>query len=195
MSLRTNLATRPFYNESAVRALVALAALVVVVMTAFNAYELVSLTRRDRELAAQAEAAEARARALRVDAGRLRTGIDAKHVADIAAAAHEANLVIDQRAFSWTVLFNQLEASLPPTARVTSVSPEVDEDGGLAVSVAVLSRNVDAIDHFLDALEKTGSFSNLLAQQESETKEGLVKVTVHGRYEPPAAVAPAGGGR
>ena len=195
MTLRTNLATRPFYNERAVRLLVGLAAVVVVGISALNAWELASLTAKDRSLAAQASAAESRARELRVESGRLRTGIDAKHVADIAAAAHEANLVIDQRAFSWTVLFNQLEDALPSSARVTAVSPEVDDDGRLTVSVGVLSRDVGTVDRFLDALEKTGSFSNLLAQQESETKEGLVKVTVRGRYSPPAAVAPAGGGR
>ena len=35
--LRTNLSTRPFYNERAVQLLLALAALLVVVLTAFNA--------------------------------------------------------------------------------------------------------------------------------------------------------------
>ena len=35
--LRTNLSTRPFYNERAVHVLLALAALIVVVLTAFNA--------------------------------------------------------------------------------------------------------------------------------------------------------------
>lgn len=193
MTLGTNLATRPFYNERAVRALLALAGLAVVGMTAFNAVELLSLTRRDRGLAAKAAAAEARTREFGGEVARLRTGIDARHVADIAAAAHEANLVIDQRAFSWTTVFNQLEAALPPTARVTAVTPDVDDDGRLTVTVVLLSRNVETIDRFLDGLEKTGSFSNLLSQQETETNEGLVKATVKGRYEPVRA-APAGGG-
>jgi Tfp pilus assembly protein PilN len=194
MSLRTNLATRPFYNERAVRAIVALAALVVVGMTVFNLSRLVSLTARDRELGAQASAAEARARDLGQQVARLRTGIDARHVDDIAAAAHEANLVIDQRAFSWTDLLNRLEASLPPTARVTAIKPSVDDEGRLTVTVTVLARSVDAIDRFLEALERTGWFSNLLSQQESGTKEGLIKATVEGGYRPPPAV-PAGGAR
>jgi Tfp pilus assembly protein PilN len=190
MTLRTNLATRPFYNEGTVRVLLLLGALIVAGVTALNVYELVSLTRRDRGLAAEAARAETAARDLRREAASLKTGIDARHVADIAAAAHEANIVIDQRAFSWTALFNQLEAALPGEARLTAVTPSVDDQGQLTVSVTVLSRSVDAIDKFLDALEKSGTFTGLLSQQEAETNDGFLKATVKGRYLPPVA-APA----
>ena len=40
-------------------------------------------------------------------------------------AAQEANALIDQRTFSWTELFNQIEATLPPDVMLTSVRPAV----------------------------------------------------------------------
>ena len=196
MSLGTNLATRPFYNERTVRALLAVSALVLLGLTAFTVTRLAALTSRDQALGAQTAAAEAKSRELRRDVARLRSGIDAKHVADISAATHEANLAIDQRAFSWTELFNRLEAALPANVRLSAVRPVVDEEGRLTVKLTVLARDVESVDHYLDALEKTGAFHDLLSRKEHEdNKEGLIQADVEGRYAPQAAVVPAGAGR
>src|SRR5204862_6663350 len=50
LMLRTNLSTRPFYNERAVHALLTVAGLVVLVLTIFNLYEIVVLSREQSEL-------------------------------------------------------------------------------------------------------------------------------------------------
>jgi hypothetical protein len=184
MSLRTNLATRPFYNERAVQILLGVAAVAIAAVTAFNAVQLYSLTARDRALATAAESAEDRTRALTRDIARTRTGIDAAHVAEVSAAAHEANVAIGERVFSWTDLFNRLEAALPGNVRLASVKPEIDVQGRLIVTVGVVSKNVSGIEGFLDALEKTGAFHGLLSRQEHESKEGFVEATVEGIYEP-----------
>jgi hypothetical protein len=185
MSLNTNLATRPFYNERAVQALLALAALLVAAVTVFNVAQLYSLTSRDRTLVAAADSAEERTRAMRRDVARTRTGIDAAHVAAVAAAAHEANVAIDQRVFSWTDLFNRLEAALPGNVRLASVKPVIDDQGRLTVTIGVVAKSVSGIDVFLDALEKTDAFRGLLSRQEHETKEGLIEATIEGFYQPP----------
>jgi len=192
MSLGTNLATRPFYNERTVRLLLVASALVLLGVTAFTVTRLAALTRRDQALAAQMTAAESKTRELKRDVARLRSGIDAKHVADISAATHEANLAIDQRTFSWTELFNRLEAALPANVRLSAVRPVVDEEGRLTVKLTVLGRDVESVDKYLDALEKTGAFHDLLSRKEREdNKEGLIEANVEGRYAPQAAVVPA----
>ena len=141
-------------------------------------------------------AAEAKTRELKRDVARLRSGIDAKHVADISAATHEANLAIDQRTFSWTELFNRLEAALPENVRLSAVRPVVDEEGRLTVKLTVLGRDVESVDQYLEALEKTGAFHDLLSRKEREdNKEGLIEANVEGRYAPQAAVVPAGAAR
>src|SRR5262249_54865812 len=152
-------------------------------LTAFTVTRLISLTRRDQALGEQMAAAETRTRELRRDVARLRSGIDAKHVADMSAATHEANLAIDQRAFSWTELFNRLEATLPANVRLSAVRPVVDEEGRLTVRLTVLARDVESVDHYLDALEKTGAFHDLLSRKEREdNKEGLIEADVEERY-------------
>ena len=73
--IRTNLSTRPFYNERAVHALAA-HRLAVVAATAFNVSRVIRYSRSDTQLATQASRDEARAADLHRDAARLRASVD-----------------------------------------------------------------------------------------------------------------------
>ena len=184
MSLRTNLSTRPFYNERAVQTVIAVLALVVAIATVFNVWQLVSLTRRDRALVAEATQAEGRAAAVRQRIGQARAGLDRARLAAVSDAAREANAVIHGRTFSWTALFNRLETTLPPDVRIVSVSPNVDSNDRLVVSMAVEAREVPDIDQFIDALEATGTFDDVLARSEQENEDGLLEALIEGYYRP-----------
>jgi hypothetical protein len=186
MTLRTNLSTRPFYNERAVQAILGLAAIVIVVLTIFNMTRLWSLTGRDRRLVAEAKDAESKTEALRADMTRVRSSVDAGHIADIAARAHEANQAIDRRAFSWTALFNELEVALPQDVRIAGVMPRTDKSGQLIVVLEVQARSVEAISQFFDGLEESGAFRDLLSKQERETPEKTIAATLEGIYTPPS---------
>src|SRR5262245_54119135 len=100
--LRTNLSTRPFYNERGVQLLLGLGALVVVALTIFNVSQIVMLSRAQSRLNRQAQSDEDRARDLRAHAASVRQGIDPKQLETVAGAAREANTLIGQRLFSWT---------------------------------------------------------------------------------------------
>ena len=187
MTLRTNLSTRPFYNERAVQTILGLAAIVIVIVTIFNLTRLWSLTSRDRRLVAEAQTAEARTETLRADMARVRSTVDAGHIAEIAAQAHEANQAIDRRAFSWTELFNELEVALPRDVRIAGVIPHIDKTGQMIVVLEVQARSVEAISQFFDGLEESGAFRNLLSKQERETVDNTIAATLEGDYTPPSA--------
>jgi len=194
MSLRMNLATRPFYNERAVHAAILAVTLLVVAATAFNGWQLVSLTRRDGSLGAESVASNARASTLRQQTARARSGLDGARLTAVAEAVREANAAIDGRTFSWTAVFNWLETRLPPDVRIASITPRVDADGRFILAFAVEGQSVDAIDTFLSALESTGRFEGLLVRQERETDEGTIEATAEGYYRaatPPAAAEAA----
>jgi Tfp pilus assembly protein PilN len=182
--LRTNLSTRPFYNIRAVHMALGGLALVVAVMTLFNLVQLVSLTRSERTLGARADQAEAQAEKLREDARRIRSQIDAKELNQVAAAAQEANAIIDLRTFSWSKLFSEIEATLPENVRLTNFSPEEDRQGRLIVNLRVQARRVQDLESFIDALEKTGRFHEVLAAEEQTNQEGLINSLVEAVYEP-----------
>jgi Tfp pilus assembly protein PilN len=188
--LRTNLSTRPFYNIRAVQVSLGALALLVVILTGLNLMQLVRLTASERALGARAQQAEAEAQRFRDEARRIRSQIDAKELSEVAAAAQEANAIIDLRTFSWSDLFVQLESTLPESVRLTSFRPQEDREGRLVMTLGVQARRVQDLESFLDALEKTGRFRNVLAAQEQTDQEGLINATVESVYLVPAQ-APA----
>jgi Tfp pilus assembly protein PilN len=180
--LRTNLSTRPFYNIRAVQLALGALALLVAALTVVNLVQLVRLTASERALGARAQQAETEAQRFRDEARRIRSQIDAKELSEVAAAAQEANAIIDLRAFSWSDLFAQLEATLPESVRLTSFQPQEDREGRLVMHLGVQARRVQDLESFLDALEKTGRFHDVLAAQEETDQEGLISAVVEGVY-------------
>ena len=110
--IRTNLSTRPFYNERAVHLWLIAVALAVGAATAFNAARVIRYSKSDTQLATAASQDEARAADLRKEAARLRASVDPKQVDFASAETRLANELIDRRTFSWTDLFNRFEATL-----------------------------------------------------------------------------------
>ena len=195
--LRTNLSTRPFYNIRAVQVTLGALALLVVVLTLLNLVQLIRLTSSGRALGARAAQAETDAQRLRDEARRIRSQIDAKELNEVTAAAEEANAIIDLRAFSWSELFSQLETTEPESVRLTSFQTQEDRSGKLIVNLRVQARRVQDLESFLDALEKTGRFHEVLAAEEQTNPEGLINALVEGVYSPPTAEpesAPAASG-
>lgn len=182
--LRTNLSTRPFYNERGVHALLGLTALIVVALTVFNLTQIVLLSQRQSELGRRADAAEARARDLRAHAARTRQAVDNKQLGQMSDSAREVNAIISQRLFSWTDLLNRLETTLPDDVRITVLRPRVDRDGSVTVQMTVTARSLEDIDLFMANLEETGAFSGVFPSEDTPMDDGLIQATVEGKYAP-----------
>jgi Tfp pilus assembly protein PilN len=185
--LRTNLATRPFYNERAVQLGLALVAIIVLAVTAFNVAQLVRLNASQRTLGAHAAEAESEAARLRQEAATIRAQINTKELETVASAAREANGIIDQRAFSWSELFDQLEQTLPDDVRITEVDPTLTPEGQFVIRIAVEARRSEDVDQFIESLEKTGSFRDVITPAEATNEEGLLQAVVRGIYIRPEA--------
>ena len=193
--LRTNLSTRPFYNERAVHVALALVALLVLAAAAFSVTRIVRLSRQNTELSARAARDQAEADRLSSEAAAIRRAIDQGELETVAAAAREANELIDYRTFSWTEFFNYIEDTLPPDVMLVSVRPSV-ERGQTRVTINVLARRSEDIDEFVEKLEASGAFENVIPAQTDRTNEGLQRATLESVYtglgaEPEPAVSPA----
>ncbi len=188
--LRANLSTRPFYNDRLVRVCLGLVGTVALVLTVFNAYEVWRLRSRSSEQRQRTEQNETDARGLRDKARLIRQSLDRAKLDAVQAAAREANQLIERRAFSWTDLFNRFETTMPADVRLAQVQPQFDPEGRMLVAVTVVSRTVEDVDAFIDALEKTGAFRSVLSRQERAQDDGTLKSTIEGFYgAPPAGAA------
>ena len=179
--LRTNLSTRPFYNERAVHAVLGIAALIVAVLTAITLFQMVRLSSQNTELSSRIGRDRGEADRLTREATRIRRGINQDELQVVVAAAREANSLIDQRTFSWTEFFNHIEDTLPPDVMLTGVQPAVTGEG-MKVSMTVIARRPVDVDEFMEKLEATGAFENVLNRLEEDLESGMTRMVVEALY-------------
>jgi Tfp pilus assembly protein PilN len=182
--IRTNLSTRPFYNERAVQLVLLVAGVVVLAATLFNVTRIAGLSRQDTRLATRAVSDEARARDLVVSAARRRATIDPKAIELASIDARQANELIDRRTLSWTDLFNRLEMTLPDDVRINSVRPRLEGKRGTVLSMAVTAKSVDDVNQFVENLEATGAFAELEKRDEHIDDQDQFEVSLEGVYLP-----------
>jgi Tfp pilus assembly protein PilN len=190
--LRTNLSTRPFYNERAAQIALGALALLLVAFTAFNVAQWRSLSVRHGQLMARVGDDERKAAALRNKADLARRSVDRTELERVTAEVRDANVLIDERAFSWTGLLNTLEAAVPPNVRIQSIRPAADQAGNLTVAMVAVGRRAEDIEQLVDQLEATGSFRHLYSRSETTDQQGLLDVALEGQYVPGGAPVKAG---
>lgn len=192
---RTNLATRPFYNDRAVHLALAAVGLAVAAVLVTGGLRLVELSRTHRALTMQAEAAEREAAAVSAQAARHERAVPADGPEASNAAAEEVKGLIAARLFSWTAFFNVIERTLPPGVMLTAVRPDADERG-TSIDLAVIGRTVADVEEFIRRLEATGRFRDVLARQGERDEDGTYRARLRGRLvagDDTAVDEPAGG--
>ena len=184
--LRTNLSTRPFYNDRAVKTLLVVAALLTLGLTLFNAAEILQLQGQTRDARETIARNDLQSRELRAKAADIRRSVDAAKLTAVQTAAREANALIDRRTFSWTELLNHFQSTLPPDIRIAGVMPQIDNDGRRLVQISVFSRHIEDLEVFMDALEKTGAFSGVLPRSDHTDEAGITRSELQAYYTPVA---------
>jgi hypothetical protein len=148
------------------------------------------LSRQNTEFSALINRDRAEAERLNAEAQKIRAGINQDELQATAAAAAEANRLIEQRTFSWTEFFNRIEETLPAEVMLTAVQPSFEQDTPVVV-MTVLGRRSEDIEEFIDKLEGTGAFGQVLPTQSAPTDEGLNRVVLRTVYTGTPRTEPA----
>ena len=72
---------------------------------------------------------------------------------------------------------------------LSSVRPTID-DNGTKITMVVVGRRTADLDEFMEKLEATGAFENVLPHQQNLNDEGLTQATIDGMYVPDVAAPP-----
>ncbi len=192
--IRTNLSTRPFYNERLVHSWLIAIAVLVAAAGAFNISRVIRYSRSDTRLATQASHDESRAADLHQQAARLRASVDPRQVEFASADARQANDLIDRRTFSWTELFNRFETALPDDVRIAGVRPRVDRQLGILLTINVSAKGVDDVNTFIENLEATGAFESVRPAEEHLEESGMLQSILEAVYLPAAGKPAVRGG-
>ena len=161
------------------QALLGAFAALAILMTMFNVISLLQLATSQRSLGARAVQAQTEATRLRADAARVRSQVDAKELEVVSVAAREANSIIDMRAFSWSELLAHFETTLPENVRITAVA--ACRQRRIQHRHSCRGPSDADLEKFLDALEMTGAFHNVLATDEQTTSDGLLEAVIDGK--------------
>ena len=188
--LRGNLSSRPFYNDRLVTLALLLVAAVALALTWFNVREIMALSAQRSELAGRIRQYDTQAARFRDDAARVQKSVDRQVLQYLAGATREANILIDERTFSWTMFFGVLEKALPLDVHLVSVAPKT-EHGNFRVVMILVARRADDLDQFVQALQDTGAFYDVLPHAQQRNDDGTYGATVESSYYPPDQ--PAGG--
>jgi hypothetical protein len=188
--LKSNLSTRPFYNDRLVAIVIAAIAIGAVALTAFNATELRSLTTQRSEFSRKIDADAAETRRLELRTAELNSTVDFPGMKSLWNDAREANNLIDTRTFSWTAFLGVIERTLPYGARLVEVAPK-PEKSVMHLEIVVVCQTTDDLRTLVDALEKTGVFTDVFPADSSPNDDGTETSLIRAVYLAPSAVAPA----
>ena len=188
--LRTNLSSRPFYNERLASFVIAVVGVVAIAVAVVCVQQILSLSAARTQLRDQIARDESVTARADMESVALQNAINAKTLKGLALNTQQANALIDERTFSWTVLFSLLEKTLPNDVRIVSVTPQIDKNGVLVVMSLVSKRSED-LATFIEGLQATGAFYDVLPRQADSTEDGMRRASLEARYLPPPTTPPA----
>jgi len=179
--LKGNLSSRPFYNERLVSMVVVGATLVGVLLTLFNIMAVSRLsTERSKQQAEEAKSLSEADR-LRQSAAKLEQSLDKGNLSMLTEATREANWLIDQRTFSWTEFLGYIEKTLPRDARLIAVAPRVERNV-FKIVMLVNAKQQSDLQTFIDALESTSAFKEVLPTDQTRLEDGTLSITLESTY-------------
>ena len=179
--LKSNLATRPFYNDRLVGLTLAVVALAALALTAFNATQLLSLSKERGKFDQTVGKYADDTRLLENKTASLRSTLDVANLKLLRIGADEANDLIDKRTFSWSEFLAVIEKTLPMGARVVEVSPK-PEKNVMNIDITVVCKTSGDLEAFVQALDKSNQFKDVVPTHRNPNEDGTQTALVEAVY-------------
>ncbi len=160
-----NLASRPFRNNTTVGSLLAVASLVLVLATVYNVYFYLNYGSSYAQLQEGQQQERARLASLETEERTLLKGAQERNFRRVYDRGKFANDLILKRSFSWTLLFNTLEAVMPPDVMMRSIRPNITAEG-ISVRVEGVAKGHGALLTLEDKLIHHPAFAKVYPRNE-----------------------------
>ena len=171
-----NLASRPFRNNTLAGTLLGVAGAAIVVATIANLYVYLSYGQSYAKL--QLDQAQDRARLTQLEAEekRLAGEVRARDFRRAFERGKLASELIRKSAFSWTLLFNTLEAVVPPDVVMTAIRPNISAEG-IIIRIEGVAKQHMALLTFEEKLLRHPAFSKVFPSNERQLNPSLPDIT------------------
>ena len=185
MIIRTNLASSPIKNYSLFLFGCVLLGVAVAVFTFFNLTNISDSYGRNRELKKTITTQQTQLVAMEQKAKELQDKINRIKTAKFVSETEFMNNAIKRRTFSWTSLFDHFEEVLPPTVKMISVIPIVEESN-IAIKLEMAGKDLSDMLELVRTLERDSQFSDVTLKAERAGNEDMIYFSVSLNYKPPA---------
>ncbi|HEU4400595.1 MAG TPA: PilN domain-containing protein [Candidatus Polarisedimenticolia bacterium] len=198
-AITLNVATRPFRNNRVVGSVLAGVVAALALATAANLYVFLNHGATYARLQEEEQKDRVRLASLDDEERRLSKEIQARNFRGVYERGRFANELILGRGFSWTLLFNTLEAVMPPDVMATSIRPSIKAEGSV-VHLQGVAKNHGALIDLEDRLLKNQVFLRVYPANERKLNPSRPEITftLNFDYMPlhaaPAVVAAGGSG-
>ena len=185
MIIRTNLASSPIKNYSLFLFGCVLLGVAVAVFTFFNLTNISDSYGINWELKKTITTQQTQLVAMEQKAKELQDKINRIKTAKFVSETEFMNNAIKRRTFSWTSLFDHFEEVLPPTVKMISVIPIVEESN-IAIKLEMAGKDLSDMLELVRTLERDSQFSDVTLKAERAGNEDMIYFSVSLNYKPPA---------
>ena len=170
-----NLSTRPFPAYRAANLGLTAILVILIVVSVWQGYSYVHYSKMAAAIRADARTARAEAETLRAMVAQLQSRLDRPEAARKLTEIDYLNNLIARKNFSWTRVFAILEQMKPESIHLTSLRPEISEDGKILLHIDVRGRSIQDISDFID-VSKNRACSKTLSRntRRSSRTRGIV---------------------
>ncbi|MDQ3282454.1 MAG: hypothetical protein M3Q69_13720 [Acidobacteriota bacterium] len=195
--IHLNLASRPYRDYRPVYAAVVVMSLLTAFLMLNNVdtyYRYTHETRNTRAKIASVEAQTERERELGRKVQERLGSIDLGH---LDAQTRFVNAKLEERAFSWSALLDELESVLADDVRLISVAPTFTEQGPVQLSLAFETKTADGMITTINRMNDDPRFREAFPSFEAQRETGGFAFTLSAKYLPEGMeiVRAAGGTR
>jgi cell division protein FtsB len=166
-----NLSTRPFPAYRAANLGLTAILVILIAVSVWQGYSYVHYSKKAAAIRADERTIRAEAEALKATVAQLQSRLDRPEAARKLTEIDYLNNLIARKNFSWTRVFANLEQMKPEGVHLTSLRPEISEEGRILLHIDVRGRSIVDIGGFIEKLEKSGLFENVIPQYEEKLQE------------------------
>lgn len=183
--LHLNLASRPYRDYRPVYATVVILSLVAAFLMLNNVETYYRYTRDTHSTRTKIATIEAQTRQERERDAAVEQRIKGLDLGRLGAQTKFVNTKLTERAFSWSMLLDELESVLTDDVRLISVSPRFDPNGKISLALSFAAKNADGMIKTINRMNADPQFRNPFPTTQSQEDGGAFSFFLTVQYVPP----------
>lgn len=186
--LHLNLASRPYRDYRPVYATVVVMSLVAAFLMLNNVETYYRYTRETQSTRTKIATIEEQTRKEREREAALQQRIKGLDLGRLGAQTKFVNTKLAERAFSWSLLLDELESVLADDVRLMSVMPRFEQNGKISLGLSFASKSADGMIKTINRMNADPQFRNPFPSMQTEQGGGFL-FDLNVQYVPPPVSA------